>query len=155
MHKQSFIEMTRLKLIEKWGNHHHPAFLDIIRVVLGLFLLIKGFTFLQNNAYLEYMLASLNLSFLTTGMIKAIMFYVIFTHMAGGSLIMLGIFTRLACLLQIPVICAAIAVINNLRSVLNSDWWLSVSCLFFLLVFIVLGSGPFSLDNYLAKDKMN
>jgi hypothetical protein len=44
--------------------------------------------------------------------------------------------------------------INIFKSSLNTELWLSVLSGVLLLVFILLGSGPLSLDNYLDKSKM-
>jgi putative oxidoreductase len=145
--------MSILKKTEQWGDRHHPAILDIIRIALGLFLLLKGYAFLQNRPFLEDMIIDLHVKFLTPGMVVFMMNYVIWVHMVGGLLIMLGIFTRLASLLQLPIICTAFYVINDLRSALNSDLWLTIFTLLFLLIFTILGSGPLSFDRYLGKDK--
>jgi putative oxidoreductase len=145
--------MSIFKNVEQWGDRHHPALFDIIRIALGLFLLLKGYAFLQNKPYLEDMIIGLQIKFLDQGMVEFIMYYVIFVHMVGGLLIMLGILTRLASLLQLPIICAAIFVLNNLRSFINSDLWLTVFCLLFLVVFTIIGSGPLSLDRALSADK--
>ena len=145
--------MSTFNKFEQWGDHHHPALFDVIRIALGLFLLLKGYAFLQNKPFLEDMIIGLNVKGINSGTVEAIMFYVIFVHMAGGLLIMLGILTRLASLLQLPVIIAAIFVLNNLRSYINSDLWLTVFCLLFLVVFTIIGSGPLSLDQFLRKDK--
>ena len=45
--------MNLVHKIEKWGDVHHPGALDIIRIVLGIFLLLKGYYFMENSAYLE------------------------------------------------------------------------------------------------------
>jgi putative oxidoreductase len=147
--------MTIVNRIEDWGNRHHPAIFDIARIILGLFLLLKGYAFLQNLPYLERMLSDQKLSSLSPGAIGFIMFYVIFVHMTGGTLIMLGISTRIASILQLPIIIAAIFVINIFKSPLSTELWYSVACGILLLLFVMIGSGPFSLDNYLNKSKMS
>lgn len=146
--------MAILSKIEGWGDRHHPAICDVARIALGLFLLLKGYTFLENLPYLERILADQKLSDLSQGAIHFIMFYVIFVHMTGGTLIMLGILTRTASILQLPIIIAAIFVINIFKSPLSTELWYSIACGILLLVFIMIGSGPFSLDNYFNKSKM-
>jgi putative oxidoreductase len=143
--------MKAMHYVEDWGSRHHPAVADVLRVLLGAFLLAKGYTFLQNMAYLKWILSNHDLAGLPSGLMSFLMFYVIFVHMTGGTLIMLGISTRIASLLQLPIIAAAIFVINNFRSPLNTELWLSVVSGVLLLVFLVIGSGPFSLDHYLTE----
>lgn len=146
--------MKVINKLEDWGNRHHPVGIDAVRILLGLFLLLKGYAFLQNMAYLKWILATHALINLSPGVISFIMFYVIFFHMTGGTLIMLGILTRLASLVQLPIIVGAIFMINIFKSPLNTELWLSVLSGVLLLVFILIGSGPLSLDNYLDKSKM-
>lgn len=143
--------MSRLGNITSWGDRHHPALFDVFRVLLGLFLLLKGSTFLAQQAYLEDAIAEMHVPWLPPPIVSAMMFYVIFVHMAGGLLIMTGIFTRICSLLQLPIVLAAIFFINIFTSPVNSDLWLSIFCLAFLLLFILIGSGPISLDRFLSK----
>lgn len=145
--------MGVFKNIESWSDRHHPAIFDVFRFMLGLFLLLKGYAFLQNRPFLEDMILNLNIKFLTSNLVIFMMNYVIWVHMVGGLLIMLGIFTRLASLLQLPILVSAFFVLDNLRSYLNSDLWLTIFTLAFLVFFVVMGSGPLSLDRYLGKDK--
>nr|WP_294944983.1 DoxX family membrane protein [uncultured Mucilaginibacter sp.] len=143
--------MKAIYKLEDWGNRHHPAALDFLRILLGLFLLVKGCIFLQNLAYLKWMLANHGFANLPAGVISFIMFYVVFFHMAGGALVMLGIMTRAASLVQLPIVIAAIFMINNFRSVVNTELWLSVVSGILLLIFIIIGSGPLSLDHFLDR----
>lgn len=145
--------MKAIHYVEDWGNRHHPAVVDVLRILLGAFLLAKGYIFLQNMAYLRWILSNHDLAALPSEAMSFMMFYVIFVHMTGGTLIMLGISTRIASLLQLPIIVAALFVINNFRSPLNTELWLSVVTGVLLLVFLVIGSGPFSLDYYLTETK--
>lgn len=141
--------MNVIKKIEVWGDHHHPALLDAIRVVLGVFLFVKGFMFMQNTGYLQWILEQQG--WLSSGLITVIIYYVISVHMVGGLLIMLGIYTRIMSLLQLPVLIAAILMINVFKSPLNSDMYLSVLTCCLLAMFVVIGSGPFSLDKFLSE----
>lgn len=145
--------MKAIHCVEDWGNRHHPAVVDVLRILLGALLLAKGYIFLQNMANLKWILSNHDLAGLPSEAMSFMMFYVIFVHMTGGTLIMLGMSTRIASLLQLPIIVAAIFVINNFRSPLNTELWLSVVTGVLLLVFLVIGSEPFSLDYYLSETK--
>lgn len=144
--------MNAVNKIQAWGDSHHPAVLDIVRVLFGLFLLLKGCGFLTNLTYLERILAQQELANLSSGFIGFIMCYVIITHMVGGTLIALGICTRIAAIVQLPVVIAAIFILDRFQSPFNTEIWASVVATVLLLVFIVIGSGRFSLGRYLEAN---
>lgn len=41
--------MNLVQKIEHWGDVHHAKWLDIIRIVLGLLILSKGFAFVSDT----------------------------------------------------------------------------------------------------------
>jgi putative oxidoreductase len=66
-------------------------------------------------------------------------------------LIFLGLFTRLAAVLQIPVVFGAVFFVNIMSYYVNSELWLSIMVLALLMLFTVIGSGPLSIDNVLKN----
>lgn len=44
--------MQLLQRLEFWGDHHHPRWMDIVRIALGIFLIYKGIDFLNNMSSL-------------------------------------------------------------------------------------------------------
>jgi hypothetical protein len=40
--------MNIIQRLEHWGDTHHPKWLDIIRIFLGMFLFLKGLDFINN-----------------------------------------------------------------------------------------------------------
>lgn len=143
-----------LNRIKSWGDRHHPLILDFIRITLGIFILLKGYAFMINTSYLKMILQQQEWISLSPGLLSVIIGYIVFVHMAGGLLITLGILTRLCCLLQLPVIIGAIFMSNLFISPLNSVLWLAIITCFLLIVFMIAGSGPLSLDKFL-KDINN
>lgn len=141
--------MNALHKFFNWGDHHHPALLDCLRILLGIFLLLKGIAFMHNGTYLRDILVQQNSISFSTTELSIIIHYVTFIHMVGGLLIALGILTRLSCLLQLPVLIAALFMLDLFKSPLNSDMWLTIITSFLLIMFIITGSGPLSLDRYL------
>jgi uncharacterized membrane protein YphA (DoxX/SURF4 family) len=141
--------MNVVHKIEHWGDTHHPKFLDLVRVALGVFLLLKGIAFMENTAYLRDLIDSQDIVDLSPGVLMVLVYYVTFAHMIGGILITLGIFTRLASLIQIPIVLGAVFVTGIFREPINALEWPSVIALILLSVFTILGSGPISLDRYL------
>ena len=146
--------MNLIHKIEKWGDNHHPKFLDIIRIALGIFLLLKGLGFMDNTASLKSMIENQTDISVSSGVLMALVYYVTFVHLVGGTLIALGILTRFSAIMQIPVVFGAVFFINVLQSPFNTDLVSSVAALIFLVVFAVIGSGKLSLENYLVNDRI-
>jgi putative oxidoreductase len=143
--------MNLIHKIEKWGDSHHPRFLDIIRIALGVFLLLKGLGFMDNTANLRSLIENRSDISVSPDVLMALVYYVTFVHLVGGTLIALGILTRFSSIMQIPVVFGAVFFINVFQSPFNTDLVSSVIALIFLVVFAVVGSGKLSLENYLAN----
>lgn len=145
--------MNLIHKIEKWGDSHHPGILDIIRIALGIFLFMKGLAFMQNTAYLKDVIDNQTDINLSSDLLMSLVYYVTFVHLVGGTLIALGILTRLSAILQIPVVFGAVFFVNVFDSPVNNELWYSVIALILLVVFTVIGSGPLSLDRYLELEE--
>ena len=145
--------MNILHRIELWGDRHHPKWLDIIRIALGIFLCYKGIDFLMHMSVLTGMMANRapfsSFAYLLAGQ------YVAFAHIIGGILLILGLFTRLACLIQIPILLGAVIFINSNRDMLRpySELFLSILVLLLLIYFLIVGNGPFSFKIPEEEDK--
>ena len=136
--------------ISDWGDRHHPKVLDIIRMLLGLFLVIKGIIFLNDSAYLRYLILEKEAIKQPPQVVTAIIYYVTYMHMLGGGLIFIGLYTRLWALLQLPIVFGAVFFVNITSAYFNSELWLSILVLALLTLFLVIGSGPWSLDRLLS-----
>jgi putative oxidoreductase len=145
--------MNITKKISAWGNRHHPKILDVIRMLLGLFLLSKGIIFFNNAGYLRYLILEKQAINQPPGVITAIIYYVTYMHILGGGLIFLGIYTRFWALLQLPIVFGAVFLVNITAPYVHSELWLSILVLALLFLFLVIGSGPLSLDSLLSKTK--
>lgn len=141
--------MNIIHKIEQWGDTHHPRFLDIVRIFLGVFLFLKGLGFMENTAYLRSIIENQSDISLSPGLLMALIYYVTFVHMVGGLLIAIGIFTRFSSFIQIPAVFGAVFFINLFRSPFNTDLYSSVASLILLAIFTVIGSGKLSLNRYL------
>lgn len=137
--------MDILHRFEHWGDTHHPKWLDLIRIVLGLFLFYKGIDFLQNTAVITGPLST-KTSFGNFSII-VLSHYVVFAHILGGILLTLGLFTRFACLIQIPILIGAIFFISFASDVLKpyNELFISIIVLLLLVYFMVVGNGPWAL----------
>ncbi len=136
--------MNLLQRIEHWGNSHHPKWLAIIRIALGIFLCYKGIDFLLNMGTLINLMTS-KTSFGSFTYILAGQ-YVVFAHILGGILLILGLFTRFACIIQIPILLGAVIFVNTNGAMLRpySELFLSILILLLLICFLIVGNGPWS-----------
>jgi len=138
--------MSVITNIEGWGNSHRPGWLDLFRVVLGLFITFKGFEFMFHLESLESTTEGINMYF--SG--AALAHYIIFAHAMGGPMIVVGLFTRIACGIQIPILIGAIVFVNFDKGFLHigshMELYLSLIVLAGLVVFMIFGAGKFSLD---------
>lgn len=138
--------MNLLQRVENWGDHHHPKWLDIIRIALGVFLLIKGIEFLNNMSTVMDLMTS-QVPF-NSFILILLGHYIVFAHIVGGFLLILGILTRFACLIQIPILLGAIIFINS-GNIMQpySELIISILVLILLIYFLIVGNGPWSLAN--------
>jgi putative oxidoreductase len=81
--------------------------------------------------------------------------YVVCAHLLGGVLLTLGLLTRFACLIQIPILIGAIFFVNSSGGYFKpfSELLLSVVVLLLLGLFLVVGNGPWSFEWFVERDK--
>ena len=74
--------------------------------------------------------------------------YVTFAHILGGFFLTIGMFTRAACIIQIPILIGAIIFvnINATKDAFSpySELFLSIIILLLLIYFLIIGNGPLS-----------
>jgi uncharacterized membrane protein YphA (DoxX/SURF4 family) len=138
--------------IEDWANQHHPRWLDYLRVLLGIVLMIKGIALIVNRdqVIINMQLSNIDaFSFLVTSQ------YVLVFYIAGGLLVAVGLLTRVIVLFQIPILIATIIFINYHQGLfaLNSELIYSILILGLLIFFLIYGSGIFSVDYLMNKSK--
>lgn len=144
--------MNFVQRMEKWGDAHHPKWIDFIRIVLGIILTLKGVQFINNMQPLVDLIAESGfLGSLSAGLLAH---YVVFAHLLGGLMVAFGLLTRFACLVQIPVLLGAIIFINISGGIFqpHSELWLSVLILILLVFFVVEGSGKLSVDEWMRRN---
>ena len=145
--------MNIAQRLELWGDRHHPKWLDIVRIGLGIFLLYKGIEFLNNMSTLLDIIND-TLSFNAFAVI-VLSHYIVLAHMLGGFLLTLGLLTRFACIIQIPILLGAIFFVNNSGDILQpfSELWLALLVLGLLILFMIVGNGPWSFEWFVQHDK--
>lgn len=139
--------------LEEWGDRHHPKILDLIRMLLGIFLVLKGWVFLTKYPFLRDIILDTGVISKSPEMVKFLIIYVTYVHLVGGVLIFLGLATRIAAILQLPIVFGAVFFVNILASFFNSELWLSILVMALLVLYVIIGSGPFSIDHFIGGFK--
>jgi putative oxidoreductase len=143
--------MDTIHNIEHWADTHHPKWIDYVRIALGLFIFYKGFIFISEKEALMDMMNNVDTALFNMAMVH----YVAFAHLFGGILITLGLMTRLAVIFQLPILMVAVFLVNinmGFFSVAdNLEFEISIIVLIALLVFLIYGSGKFSVDEYMRR----
>lgn len=142
--------MSLIHQIENWGTAHHPRWLVFLRVALGLCLFVKGVSFLSDSLHLQQLLEGSSLQYYPW-----LPQFITWANLLGGVLIVMGLFTRIACVIQIPILLGAIIFIHLKRGMYSGDTDIvfTLIILLLLIIFFVEGSGKFSLDKYFKTDK--
>ena len=128
---------------------YKPRWLTLLRVVLGIIILVKGFSFFQDSASLTSMLQSTGFDVMNNNA-TAISFFITYFNLLGGVFIIAGLFTKWVSLLQIPLIIGAIVFVNSKAGISfsNTELALSMLVLVLLIVFVIKGSGNISADEF-------
>jgi putative oxidoreductase len=114
-------------------------------------ILIKGIAFTSDTEALrDWMIR--NSTFAFSGLMAMVVVHTVaLAHLVGGALIAMGLVTRLAVVVQIPILLGAVFFVNLTQgfSPLNSELWLSILVLMLLIFFWIAGSGPYSVDHWM------
>jgi putative oxidoreductase len=132
-----------------WADSRRDAWLDCIRIYLGVGLVARGLL-MTGNSQVNFIAEDLQRAgypWLLTGLV---LHYVMFGHLVGGALLAIGFLTRIAAAVQIPILFGAVFMIHRSEGFLTSGQSLEFSSLvlFLLAVFLVAGAGRLSLDYY-------
>jgi uncharacterized membrane protein YphA (DoxX/SURF4 family) len=145
--------MSTLQHIRQWSAAHHPRWLVVVRMGLGLFLFAKGINFMQDSALLEQLIyGKSHLAENTTHWLPII---ITWANLLGGFMLTVGLWTRLMCLLQLPILIGAIFDINFQKGGFDAgpELGLAILALVLVIFFLIEGSGPLSLDGYFERNR--
>ena len=131
-----------------WAEAHRELWLDCVRIYLGLGLLARGLLLVTNTptGYFIDLLQRANQPWLQTALL---LHYVMLAHLIGGALLLIGLFTRLAALAQIPILAGAVFIVHRQDGLFAMGQSLEFSALvlFLLVIILISGAGKFSLDH--------
>jgi len=138
--------MNLITKISSWGNQHHPKWVDFLRIILGLILIWKGIAFALNLTAFSALMRETNIGIATS--ISFLAHVIIALHLIGGLFITLGSYTRLFCLLNLPIVFVAVFFVNSNPDIFRpyAELWLSVMVLLLLGTFLILGNGVISVE---------
>ena len=138
--------MHRIQVWTNWLRDNPDAVIDLVRIYLGIGLFIRGVLFIS---FAEGVTTLVDLSEFSLAS-AAIAHYVTFAHLIGGLLLAVGLLTRLAAALQIPVLIGAVGFVHIQEGLLTAGQSLEFSALvlFLLVAVFAFGAGRFSLDYY-------
>jgi putative oxidoreductase len=128
-----------------WLRSHRGFIADLVRIYLGIGLLIKGVFFLMHPEALSASAGSLPATWVS---------FVPYVHILGGFFLALGLATRVAAILQVPIVAAALFAVHlpNMSTMAAREAFEFSSLTLFLLVLIAIwGGGPLSLDRRLLS----
>lgn len=117
---------------------------DLIRVYLGLGLFLKGVQFITTPTIITDLMAGSQLVVLP----MIIIHYISLAHLAGGLMLAIGILTRIAAMIQVPILFGATFFINIKYGLLSThqQFEFSALVLFLLIIFSLFGPGNLSID---------
>jgi uncharacterized membrane protein YphA (DoxX/SURF4 family) len=144
--------MESLLRLRAWLDAHRDLGLEMVRIYLGFALFAKGVAFVrQGMAVLEEMTST------AIGFGEALLaHYVVMVHIGGGVLLALGLVTRLAAAVQLPVLAGAVFLVHAGGGLFASSMALELTLLvlFLLVIFTLLGGGRLSIDRFVfARDR--
>mgnify|MGYP001321069059 CR=1 FL=1 len=124
--------------------------MELIRVYLGIGLFFKGIHFMIHPQDLVYFLSQGQLNVIES----FISHYVISAHLVGGLLLTFGLLTRLAALIQLPVLIGALGLVHSKDMLFstNQNFEFTALVLFLLVLFSIIGSGNMSMDYHILNE---
>jgi putative oxidoreductase len=132
-----------------WLNDNRDMCMETLRIFLGIGLILKGVQFLLNNQLATEYMNRVSLPFFEFLSIHL----VVVLHLAGGFLLAIGLITRIAALIQVPILFGAIFFVHMQQGLFSrqQDLEFVILVLFLLLMFAVYGGGRLSVDYVLEK----
>ena len=142
--------MGSFENILSWLDDHRDLGLDIIRIYLGVGLFVKGVYFIGHTNVLVEMMGEQGI--FSVGQI-AIAHYVAVAHLVGGLFMTVGLLTRIAAAVQIPVLIGAVFLVHLREGLFTRGQNLEFTAfvLFSLIIFALFGSGRLSLDHQVFR----
>ena len=145
--------MEKLRHWIDWAEAHPKVWLDCVRIYLGLGLFIRGVFIISNTRadFVQALLEQMHYPWIVT---VVLLHYIALAHLIGGLMLTVGLLTRIAAWVQIPILIGALF-IHRGEGLMSGGQSLEFSALvlFLLVTFSISGAGPVSVDNGMPKLK--
>jgi uncharacterized membrane protein YphA (DoxX/SURF4 family) len=142
--------MESLYRLRDWLESHRELWFELLRIYLGLALFAKGVSFVRQGSVLQEIVRAE----ITAGD-TMIAHYVVAAHVCGGLLLAAGLVTRVAAVVQLPVLLGAALFVHSKEGLftphMTLEFTLLVSAL--LALFTAAGGGRLSADHYLRRSR--
>lgn len=137
------------KYVDRFDHSGNLAF-ELLRIYLGIGLFVRGVLFISNSAAFVDLIGTSSAAWLTS---VALVHYVALAHLVGGVMLALGLFTRAAALVQIPILLGAVFIVHFQGGLMAASQSLEFSALvlFLLALMFLWGSGSLALDRYIIE----
>jgi putative oxidoreductase len=141
--------MKRENIWYLWTQENREIAIEMLRIYLGVALVIKGWQFITNPQQAAEYMQMVHLPFFEFLSIHI----VAMVHIAGGFLLAIGLLSRIAALVQVPILFGAIFFVHFQQGLFTKEQNLELVILvfFLLLVFVVYGGGRLSVDYVLER----
>lgn len=139
--------MKNLRYPLEWLNTHHDHAYALIRIYLGVALFVRGLMILSDPSALTSLAGAQQMYMIYS--------YIIAGHLLGGFLLAIGFMTRVAALLQIPILAGAVFTIHLRQGLMTFGQSLELSSLvlFLLVIYFLFGSGLYAVDKLIGGRK--
>lgn len=136
--------MLSFRSLFHWLESNREIVLDLVRIYLGIGLFVRGVLFISAADGIQALVDLSEFSLASA----AIAHYVTFVHLLGGLMLAVGLLTRLAAFLQLPILVGAVFFVHWHEGLLTATQSLEFSALvlFLLCGILVFGSGRWSAD---------
>jgi putative oxidoreductase len=146
--------MQKLHDLMAWAESRRELWLDCIRIYLGLGLFARGLLLVW-NVRTDFFINMLSRSGETWLLSATLLHYVALAHFVGGAMLTLGLLTRLAALVQIPILVGAVFIVHRPDGLfaLGQSLEFSALVLFLLCLICISGAGRLSLDHVVFGER--
>ena len=139
--------MTEKPVTEK-TSLSQPLWLTVVRIILGLILFWKGIVFIRDTESLQALIANTGIGVFSKNA-EALTFIIAYLTLLCGLLILSGLFTKTASIVQIPILFIAVFFVNSKNiGESTSEFILSIVVFLLLILFAIKGSGVLSADEF-------
>lgn len=144
--------MRDIEHTNHWIKTHGDLVIDIVRIYLGIGLFWKGLYFASHTNYLIGLMEESGALWFAS---NAVAHLVIIAHLVGGFFLTIGLITRGAALIQVPILMVAVFFVNFGKAFgamqQRENLEFSALVLFLLVLISIYGAGRWSVDYVLAR----